>query len=87
MKNKSKDIEVFQYVGGSICDDAPDWIIEAYEKGILYYSKEFMSELSIKTNHGHFTISKGDYIIKDQKGNIYPCGGYIFEAMFEVPND
>jgi len=44
--------------------------------------------LDVPTLEGVMRASKGDYIIKGVKGEIYPCKPDIFEATYEeVEND
>lgn len=40
-------------------------------------------ELVIETLEGEMCAEPGDYIIKDIKGEIYPCKPDIFEASYE----
>lgn len=48
----------------------------------------FGETLEIETLEGTMTASKGDYIIKGIKGELYPCKPDIFEASYEeVIND
>ena len=42
------------------------------------------TNLSIETPEGTKSVNKGDYIIKDEKGDFYPCKPDIFKATYEA---
>ena len=42
------------------------------------------TDLRIKTSEGTLTLTVGDYIIKDENGEFYPCTPGAFEYMYEV---
>ncbi len=44
-------------------------------------------EMTINTLEGNMFASKGDYIIRGIKGEIYPCKPDIFEASYEAVNE
>ena len=87
-------IEAFQYDGDLKGADGkyyiPDWAIEAYEKGIMYYKALKLNdppcELFIDTLEGTHHVSVGDYVIRGIQGELYPCKPDIFEASYEVCN-
>lgn len=39
---------------------------------------------TVRSLEGLFTAVQGDYIIKDVKGEFYPCNPRIFEKTYEV---
>lgn len=43
--------------------------------------------LVINTLEGIMTAKIGDYIVKDVKGEIYPCDSEIFELTYELAED
>lgn len=66
----------------------PEWAIEAFNKGTIYYSNPVSPllpshELYIKTLEGELHVSVGDYIIKGVNGEFYPCKPDIFEKTYE----
>lgn len=91
MKYKKRPVvvEAFQYDGDLKGADGkyyvPDWAVEAYEKGIMYYVSKLDAppELFIKTLEGTHHVSVGDYIICGVKGELYPCKPDIFEKTYE----
>ena len=40
--------------------------------------------MEIKTLEGNHIASRGDYIIKGIKNELYPCKPDIFEATYEI---
>ena len=100
MKYQKKPIviEAFQYDGDLKDADGnyyvPDWAVEAYKKGIMYYEtlnenkppcELFITpcQLFINTLEGIHHVSIGDYVIQGVQGELYPCKPDIFEASYE----
>lgn len=96
-KKKPKIVEAFQYngdlkgVGGEYY--VPDWAVEAYEDGVLYYGSIYSggppTELFIKREEGTLHVNIGDYVIKDMEDKIhsakmYKCIGDKFEKEYEL---
>ena len=72
------EIEAFKYDGNPINlkeIHTPEWVKEAYEKGILFYDSpqgsEYPQELFIKMSNGIYHVNPGDYIIRDINGEIH----------------
>lgn len=72
MKYRKKPviIEAVQY---KVCEDrlhkwdeAPDWLISAFDFGNLYYDTDF--NLFVRSLEGDHHVSDGDYIICGVKG-------------------
>lgn len=81
-QNKEKaaatEIEAFKYDGNVINLKevyTPEWVKEAYKKGILFYDSpqgsEHPQELFIKISNGIYHVNPGDYIIRDINGEIH----------------
>ena len=81
-RNKEKatatEIKAFKYEGNvinlkEVC--TPEWVKEAYKKGILCYDSpqdnEHPQDLFIKIPNGIYHVNPGDYIIRDINGEIY----------------
>ena len=74
-------------------DNMPDWFFdEVVKKNIILKSKyskldpfEFDDSIycEIKNPKGNATGNNGDYIIKDEKGDFYPCKPDIFELTYD----
>lgn len=70
----------------------PDWLHNAVTKNtVITYAdpasdgwKEPFFACDIKTLEGVMHASRGDYIIKGVKGELYPCKPDIFELTYEV---
>ena len=59
-----------------------------YDPNTDYVTSKFIfckdsKRLQINTLEGTMLVSKGDYIIKGVKGEIYPCKPDIFEKSYE----
>lgn len=81
-RNKEKiattEIEAFKYDGNAINLKevyTPEWVKEAYKKGILFYdspqNSEYPQELFVKISNGIYHVDPGDYIIRDINGEIH----------------
>lgn len=79
-RKKPVVVEAFQWTGDETQEHDPVWIVEAIEKGVV----EFQNNTGlIKTLEGVMVVSKGDYIIRGVKGELYPCKTDIFQATYE----
>lgn len=59
----------------------PDWAVEAYESGTLFYKDA--GELYVKTIEGDLHVSVGSYVLRGVKGELYPVRKDIFEETYE----
>ena len=85
-------IEAFKYDGKYDfleIPNIPEWAISSFDIGDIFYgcgmddNGEYLEDLFIKTLEGIHCVSKGDYIIKGVKGELYPCKPDIFEQTYE----
>lgn len=90
-RKKPVEIEAFKYDGDLKGSDGkyyvPDWAVEAFENGTMYYGTlkfDNPPELFIHTLEGTHHVSIGDYVIRGVKGELYPCKPYIFEETYEI---
>lgn len=81
--------QAFQYDGNYMNADRgnyfPWWAVDAFKSGIIYYysiNGEPL-ELFVTTPRGVCTISVGDYVIKDARGNLHTCKAEMFEQTYE----
>lgn len=58
----------------------PHWLIQACTTGVVIARG---TETYIKTLEGDMHVQDGDWIIRDVKGELYPCKPDIFEATYE----
>lgn len=76
-------VEAFQFG----VDEMPDWF--GYMHKALNYdlnlegSQELVAVCFTSPFQQTMTANKGDYIIKESNGEIYPCKADIFEATYE----
>ena len=81
-------IEAFRYDGDLMGADGkyyvPDWAVEAFESGVMYYKPDTQGEMYIRTLEGEMHAPVGCYIIKRVNGELYPCRQDIFEKTYET---
>jgi len=76
-KKKPVVIDAIQWKGNNLSEIAA-------LGGAREYGQDFLGEdLIIHTLEGNMTASKGDWIIKGVKGELYPCKPDIFEETYE----
>jgi len=85
-KKKPIVIEAFKWTGDIKQIEDPLWIINAIMHRKLWFRSEGTPhvEMAIETLEGTMFASRGDYIIKGIKGEIYPCKPDIFEQTYEA---
>lgn len=91
MKYKKKPvvIEAVLFNGTVTWTEAPEWLIQATKKApteigaISLGSMNGEATVHITTLEGVMRASKGDFIIRGVKGELYPCKPDIFEATYE----
>lgn len=67
---------------GENCKGVPDWAINSYDNGIIYFDDK--GECFIKALEGVHHASVGDYIIRCVDGELYPCKPEIFAKTYEA---
>ncbi|MCU9815844.1 hypothetical protein [Paraclostridium sp. AKS73] len=88
-KKKPVVINAFKWTGDQYQEEDPIWIIDAIKKGTVWFENNpgedglTVLTMVIKTLEGNHIASRGDYIIQDVKGEIYPCKPDIFEMTYE----
>lgn len=82
-KKKPIEIEAIQWTGAN-WTEIQEWI---FQNGIELGEIELYSlkheELQIDTLEGKMRASKGDWIIRGVKHEVYPCKPDIFELTYE----
>lgn len=78
-------IEAFRWTGGMDQADDPLWIVEMLKDGrASIIPGTNTCYLDIKTPEGVVTAYRGNWIIKDGKGKVYPCRDDEFRKTYEV---
>ena len=86
---KSVELEAFQYDGNYMnCNKGtyfPWWAVDAFETGVIYYYSinGEPCELFVMTPRGCCTINIGDYVVKDNRGDLYVYKEDVFEKNYE----
>lgn len=79
-----------EYIKKPVVIEAIQYTKENYVECINFCGERFYGSLDddiiIETLEGQHKASLGDYIIKDVKGEIYPCKPDIFEMTYDDPN-
>lgn len=97
VRKRPIEVDAWQYLGQDTLDDAPAWMrdyqAEAYGADNIKRRYRIRAEmdffdgtdyhLNIPTLEGWHCASKGDWIIKGVKGELYPCKPEIFEETYE----
>ncbi len=86
-------IEAFQMTKSRRWDNSewPQWLNEAWNEGSIWIDSDAeiapghqsAAELLCGTLEGVHRIAWNDWIIRDIKGEIYPCKPDIFEATYQ----
>lgn len=69
-------IEAIQYLGDNLDE------VETFINQIILKYKDTENSIGIPTLEGIMKASVGDYIIKEIKGEFYPCKPDIFKATY-----
>lgn len=77
-------VEAYQFWNRIGEDDRPAWVLEAVDRGDIWFQGGDVPYLTIKTLEGEVRADLGDWIIKGAGGEIYPCKPDIFEATYEA---
>lgn len=59
-------------------------LIHIRKKPVISHAFVAKCRLFVTTPHGALWASAGDYIIKDVRGDLYPCAKEVFEQTYEV---
>jgi hypothetical protein len=82
-RKKPVVIEAVEYAHGKVpIESLPGWYIDAMMSHRIY-ADENSDDLIIKTLEGEMHASRGDWIIRGVKGEVYPCKPDIFEATYD----
>lgn len=72
------EVEAWQWDGVSTSPERPEWL-----RGPDVTADHFETVLLIQTLEGKMIATKGDWIIKGVKGEIYPCKPDIFAKTYQ----
>ena len=86
----ARQVEAFLY-DGDIKDRngmfyVPEWLETAFKKGTLYFSSfkqpKKPGEAFIRCRGGSLLVKPGDYIVKDEDGQMFPVSKEQFERYY-----
>lgn len=87
-KYRSKEVfEAFQFDGDLKNSKGewyvPDWAVQAFKVGVLFYGKDDPWELYLKTLYGDNRVGVGDYVTKNKYGILRVLKKANFESLYE----
>lgn len=77
-KKRPFTIEAVRFEANTVM---PAWFTERVNKNMIVVQND--GTCDIRTPEGVMKIHKGDYIILEPFGNVYPCNPEIFEMTYE----
>lgn len=86
MKYRKKPvvIEAFKWTGDENQTEDPQWIVDAIKNGTVHiYGSGHSLHMGLRTREGNIAAIPGDYVIRNEQGEIYPCKPDIFERTYE----
>lgn len=93
MKYRKKPIvvDVFEWTEDRDITKAPDWLIEAFWEGRIFYEDGFsgcgVRKASVYTIRGKKTLVPSDYIIHYENGYLDVCNSIEFALTFEKEHE
>lgn len=84
-RKKPVVIEAVQFFGtGESCDEVLETFNPSRDPSVMTWKDCTYDGGHILTLEGRMEFSKGDYIIRGIKGELYPCKPDIFEATYKA---
>lgn len=88
MKARKKPVvvDVLLWTSDEHQTEDPLWIIDAMAAGVVEIIMRGDDDcfMIIYTNKGYHHADRGDYIIRDVSGEIYPCKPDVFNLMYDI---
>ncbi len=85
---KGASIEAFIWTGGPDQTEDPEWAVQAIKNKVIFFSKddEDNTILCINTSSGILTVEQGDYLVKEDNGELNCYVPHLFEKLYEPLN-
>lgn len=93
-RKKVIEVEAFKYDGDLKGSDGkyyvPDWAAEAFERGVIQYASLDIDKppvelfIDIPDQGVSVLVNVGDYIVRGEDGQIFPCKPETFEMLYEL---
>lgn len=64
-------------------EDLPEWLTAALINEVVYPVSDEPPQVIVKTFEGEMFASKGDWIIRGVKGELYPCKPDVFRVTYD----
>ncbi|ATH60216.1 hypothetical protein [Staphylococcus nepalensis] len=81
-RKKPIEIEFIEYTDDTNIVDLYDWSNDQIE--LVFENDTLQKHLYVNTLEGDMLVNAGDYIIKGNNGEVYPCKPDIFHKTYEV---
>jgi len=77
--------QAFRWTVGSDQEEDPLWAVEAMNRGQLSFENSGTPKvrLQIRTPMGTLNAERGDWIIREPDGTMYPCKPAAFERTYK----
>lgn len=85
-KRPSKAVDAFQVTRNA---NVPEWFADAVRKGtanVMNVNDDPEGEVFLEISYpdGVMIASEGDYVIRAENGDLYPCRAETFEYNYEL---
>ena len=86
VKNKPIELEAFKFTLKKK-DKEPKWFLKEIGNKVICKQNGMKQEWYIVTFGGPVIISKGDYVVRDVQGEMYPVKPDVFDLTYEILED
>ncbi len=78
-------LEAFRWTGGRDQEEEPDWAVEALRRGRVSFENELTQQVKLRlhTSRGVVIVNRGDWIIREQDGELASCSPAAFQERYE----
>lgn len=85
-RKKASEINAYRWAGEVKPITEPLWLAQAFERSDALFKNHSFGPptLWVNTRNGWDSALGGDYIIRDEFENIYPCKAEAFEENYEL---
>lgn len=81
-KTKPVIVEAIKLPTSDDITKVPAWCVEALTSGTIFADAS-AGDTKVTTKQGPVTINEGDWLIRLDDGEIYPCADEVFQKKYE----
>jgi hypothetical protein len=85
-RRKQHVVEAFKWSGDPNQTEDPEWIVQALKENRVFFKEGYSNNIFIITPMGERKIYSGDYIVRNDNGDLYGMNGISFEKDYEPDN-